>query len=90
MIETNISFITKIRNFLKKHSISMSIGITFLISWGSCFYILGIDRIIGTPQERKELLYTVVFPLLAGPTLASLGLITIIYGKTGIHDFVDD
>ena len=76
-----------LRNSMKQHPIFTYFMITFLISWGSVIYILGLNRIIGTPQERKDLLYVVVFPLLSGPTIASLSLITILYGKSGLKEF---
>ena len=73
-----------IKNFIEQHALLSYFIITFFISWGSVILILGPSRIIGTPQEREDLLYILVFPLLLGPTIASLTLTTILYDKSGL------
>jgi len=73
---------------IKEHAVLTYFTLTIAISWGLVISIVGLDGIIGTTQEQEDLLYTVVFTLLAGPIVAGLTMIGFINGKAGYKDFI--
>lgn len=75
-------------NKIKEHSVLTYFAMTIVISWGLVISIVGLDGIIGTTQEQDNLLYTVVFTLLAGPIVSSLTLIGLLNGRTGYKEFL--
>ena len=73
-------------SIIRRHSVLIYFTLTLLISWGLVISVVGITGIPGTKQEQKDLLYSVVFTLLAGPIISSLSLIGILYGRSGYHE----
>jgi membrane protease YdiL (CAAX protease family) len=79
---------TTIKAFIKRHSVLTYFILTFVISWGGVL-ILGAPYGMPTTSEQFEKLWPIVFlPYFLGPSISSILLISVIYGKVGIRELL--
>ena len=77
-----------IRTFIKKHSVLTYFALTFTISWGGVL-ILGAPYGVPTTSEQSAKLWPIVFlPYFFGPSIASILLTGLVYGKEGFRELL--
>lgn len=78
---------TTIQSLLKRHPVLSFYVLTFIISWGGMLLVLGFDTSPADSEEIGRLMALVYVALLAGPTVASILLTTLIDGREGLRNF---
>ena len=79
---------TTIKAFIKKHPVLTYFALTFAISWGGVL-ILGAPYGMPTTEEQSAKMWLVVFlPYFLGPSLTSLLLIGLFYGRAGFRELL--
>ncbi|MEO1404119.1 MAG: type II CAAX endopeptidase family protein [Cyanobacteria bacterium J06635_1] len=79
---------TTVKAFIKRYSVLTYFALTFAISWSGVL-ILGMPLGMPTTSEQFEKLWPIVFlPYFLGPSIASLLLIGLVYGKAGFHELL--
>ena len=77
--------VTTIKVFIKRHPVLAFFFLTFVISWGGVL-MLGTPYGMPTTSEQFEKLWPIVFlPYFLGPSIASILLTSLIYGKSGLR-----
>jgi len=74
--------------FMRRESVLGYFVLTLIISWGSLLLIMGVGGVLGTtavPSERMPLLYV---GMLLGPSISSLLLIGLVYGRLGFRELL--
>mgnify|MGYP000250597655 CR=1 FL=1 len=72
--------------FIKRDSLLTYYALTFTISWGGIFLVIGgPGGIPGTPDQFQRLLPFVVLAMLAGPSIAGLILTGLVEGRLGFR-----
>jgi len=80
--------LTTIKAFIKKHPVLTYFALTFAISWGGVL-ILGAPYGMPTTEEQSAKMWPVVFlPYFLGPSLTSLLLIGLFYGRAGFRELL--
>jgi len=75
---------TTIKAFIKRHQVLTYYALTFVISWGGIFIVVGPGGIPGTLEEFGRLLPVVLLALLSGPSVAGLLLTALVHGQMGL------
>jgi len=65
-------------------SVAMYFALTFVISWGGVVAVVGIGGFPGTTENFQTMLPMVVVAMLAGPSLAGIGVTALFLGRTGL------
>ena len=79
---------TTIKGFFKRHPVLTYFVLTFVISWGGVL-ILGAPRGMPTTSEQFQKLWPIVFLLFfLGPSIASILLTGLVYGRTGFRELL--
>ncbi len=79
---------TTIKAFIKRHPVPTYFALTFAISWGGVL-ILGAPYGMPTTSEQFEKLWAIVFlPYFLGPSIASILLTGLVYGRTGFRELL--
>jgi len=79
---------TTIKAFIKKHPVLTYFALTFAISWGGVL-ILGAPYGMPTTSEQFAKLWPIVFlPYFFGPSIASILLTGLVYGKYGFRELL--
>jgi len=79
---------TTIKAFIKRHPVPAYFALTFAISWGGVL-ILGAPHGMPTTSEQFKKLWPIVFlPYFLGPSIASILLTCLVYGKAGFREFL--
>lgn len=74
--------------FIKRHPVLIYFALTFAISWGGVL-ILGAPNGMPTTSEQFEKLWPIVFlPYFLGPSIASILLTGLVYGKAGFRELL--
>jgi len=77
-----------INTFIKKRPVATYFALTFAISWGGVL-ILGTPYGMPTTSGQSEKLWPIVFlPYFLGPSIASILLTGLVYGKTGFRELL--
>ncbi|MFX1521169.1 MAG: CPBP family intramembrane glutamic endopeptidase [Promethearchaeota archaeon] len=75
-----------IKEFVKRHPVSIYFALTFAISWGGVLLVIGgPGEIPGTPEQFEMLLPVAILAMLAGPPVAGLLLTGLVYGRVGFR-----
>jgi membrane protease YdiL (CAAX protease family) len=74
-----------LKTFIQKHSVVTYYALTFAISWGGIFLVIGPEGFPGTQVDFTTMLPFVILPMLAGPALSSLLLTGLLDGKAGLR-----
>jgi membrane protease YdiL (CAAX protease family) len=77
-----------IKDFIKSNPVLTYYALTFAISWGGVL-ILGAPYGMPTTSEQFEKLWPIVFlPYFLGPSIASILLTGLVYGKAGFRELL--
>ena len=77
-----------IKTFIKRHPVATYFALTFAISWSGVL-ILGAPSGMPTTSEQFEKLWPFVFlPYFLGPSIASILLTGLVYGKAGFCELL--
>jgi membrane protease YdiL (CAAX protease family) len=78
---------TAIKAFIKSHPLLSFYALAFAISWGGILLMVGgPGGILGTKEEIDRLLLFVMMAWFAGPSVASIVLTGLLYGREGFRD----
>ena len=77
---------TSIEASIKKHPVLTYYILTFAISWGGGFIVLGPDRILGIRQPSQAQFLFAILAGIAGPSAAGILLTGLIDGQTGLQN----
>jgi len=77
-----------IKTFIKRHPVLTYFALTFAISWGGVLIVVGPGGIPGTTAQAETLLPFVVLAMFPGPTIASILLTGLVYGKVGLRELL--
>ncbi len=69
--------------FIKRHSVTIYYALVFAISWSCVLIVVGPGGILG-----KDAVYLAGPSSLAGPSIAGILLIVLVYGRAGLRDFL--
>jgi hypothetical protein len=75
--------------FISRHAVLAYFALTFAISWGGVIAIVGPSGFPGIQADIDRLLPIAVLAMVAGPSLASIGLTALLYGTAGLRHLRD-
>jgi membrane protease YdiL (CAAX protease family) len=73
-----------IKAFIKRHSLTTYFALTFAISWGAILIVVGPGGIPVTTEQLEIL----GLAMLLGPSIASILLTGLLYGRAGLQEFI--
>jgi membrane protease YdiL (CAAX protease family) len=77
------------KTFIKNHPVLTYYALTFTISWGGVLLVIGgPGGIPGTKEQFETLLPLAILALLAGPSVAGVLLIGLVYGRVGFRELL--
>lgn len=71
---------------IKRYSVLIYFALTFAISWGSIFMVIGPSGILGTGEVPARLMPFVYLATLLGPSVAGIVMIGMVDGKAGFSE----
>jgi len=75
--------------FIKRHPVLTYFILTFAISWSGFILVVGgPSGFPGVPEQFETLLPFVAWAMLAGPSVAGILLISLIYGRAGFRELL--
>src|SRR3712207_5147265 len=78
-----------IRALLKKHPLLSFYALAFAITWGGLIMVVGgPSEILGTPEQFETRFPLVLLAWLAGPSVASIIMTGLVYGREGFRDLL--
>jgi uncharacterized protein len=78
-----------IKAFIKSHPVLSYFALAFAISWGGILLVVGgPSGILGTKEEVDRLLLFVMMAWFAGPSVASILMTGLLYGREGFRDLL--
>jgi uncharacterized protein len=78
-----------IRAFIERHPLLSFYALAFAITWGGLIVVVGgPGEILGTPENFETRFAFVLLAWLAGPSVASLLMTGLVYGRAGFHDLL--
>ncbi|HEX6943659.1 MAG TPA: CPBP family intramembrane glutamic endopeptidase [Gemmatimonadaceae bacterium] len=72
---------------IRKHPVASYFALTFLLSWGGIFAVIGGGAIPAPPEEADRLFVLVYLAMLAGPSIAGIAVTAIAGGMPGLAEF---
>jgi len=76
-----------IRAFIKTHPLLSFYALAFAITWGGLIMVVGgPSKILGSPDLLGARFALVMLAWLAGPSVASILMTGIVYGRKGLRD----
>ena len=80
---------TTIRAFIKCHPLLSFYALAFAITWGGLIMVVGgPSEILGSPELLGTRFALVMLAWLAGPSVASILMTGVVYGKVGLRDLL--
>src|SRR5829696_7083158 len=80
---------TTIRAFIKRHPLLSFYALAFAITWGGLIMVVGgPSEILGSPELLGTRFALVMLAWLAGPSVASILMTGVVYGKVGLRDLL--
>src|SRR5215216_4910020 len=77
-----------IKAFIKSHPVLTYFGLVLAISWGGVIIVVGPGGIPATNKEQYETLFPMaILAMVAGPSVASILLTALLYGRAGLREF---
>jgi uncharacterized protein len=78
---------TSIRAFIKRHPLLSFYALAFAITWGGLIMVVGgPSQILGSPELLVAHFALVMLAWLAGPSVASILMTGLLYGREGFRD----
>ena len=78
---------TTIKAFIKSHPLLSFYALAFAITWGGLIMVVGgPSKILGSPDLLGTRFAFVMLAWLAGPSVASVLMTGIVYGRKGLRD----
>lgn len=77
-----------IMGFIRKYPVAVYFILAFAISWGGFVLVVGPGGFPGLPEKFEAMLPSVAFAMLAGPSIASILLIGLIDGASGLRELM--
>src|SRR5215207_3514976 len=75
-----------IKAFIKKHPLLSFYALAFAITWGGLIMVVGgPSQILGSPELLGTRFPLVMLAWLAGPSVASILMTGIVYGREGLR-----
>ena len=75
--------------FIKRHPVLTYFILTFAISWSGFILVVGgPSGFPGVPEQFETLLPFVAWAMLAGPSVAGILLIGLVYGRAGFRELL--
>jgi membrane protease YdiL (CAAX protease family) len=75
-----------VKAFLNRYPALTYFAMLFAISWGGVLIVVGPRGIPGTPEQFTALLPFAILAMVAGPSVASLLLTSVAYGRAGLRE----
>ncbi len=75
-----------IKTFIKRHPVLSYYALTFAISWGAIFTLIGSRGIPETKEQFNMMLPAAIIAMLGGPSIAGLLLTSIVDGRSGFRE----
>src|SRR5918995_6431031 len=86
-LATKEAIMTTIGTFIKRHPLLSFYALAFAITWGGLIMVVGgPSQILGSPELLGTRFALVMLAWLAGPSVASLLMTGIVYGRKGLRD----
>jgi membrane protease YdiL (CAAX protease family) len=79
---------TTITAFIKKHPVLIFYALVFTISWDGILILIGPGGIPGTSEQVQRLMPSVLLAMFAGPSVASILLTSLVYGRVGFRELL--
>jgi hypothetical protein len=80
---------TTIKAFIKSYPLLSFYALAFAISWGGILFVVGgPGGVLGTKEEIDRLLLFVMLAWFAGPSVASIVLTGLLYGRAGFRNLL--
>jgi membrane protease YdiL (CAAX protease family) len=77
------------RTFTRSHPLLSFYALAFAITWGGLIMVVGgPSEILGTPEALDARLGLVLLAWLAGPSVASILMTGLVYGRAGLRDLL--
>ena len=78
-----------IKAFIKRHPLLSYFALAFAISWGGMLFAVGLGPggFSATPQQLQMEVPYAVPAMILGPSLASILLTGLLYGRAGLREF---
>jgi membrane protease YdiL (CAAX protease family) len=87
--EKRCGFMKTIRTFAKSHPLLSFYALAFAITWGGLIMVVGgPSKILGSPELLGTRFALVMLAWLAGPSVASILVTGIVYGREGLRDLL--
>src|ERR671911_144796 len=88
-LATKEAIMTNIGTFIKRHPLLSFYALAFAITWGGLIMVVGgPSQILGSPELLGTRFALVMLAWLAGPSVASLLMTGIVYGRAGFRDLL--
>ncbi len=75
-----------IKTFIKQHPVQSYYALVFAISWGGSLIVLGPKGLVGNKPITSAQLPLVYLAAIAGPSVAGILSVGLIYGKAGLRE----
>ena len=72
---------------IRRHPVASYFALTFLLSWGGIFAVIGGGAIPAPPEEANRLFVLVYLAMLVGPSVAGIVVTAITGGAPGLAEF---
>jgi membrane protease YdiL (CAAX protease family) len=80
---------TRLKAFIARHPVATYFSLTFVISWGGALLAIGGSGAMrGTTPTSDVRFAHALIAMLAGPSLAGTLLTALVYGRTGLREFL--
>jgi membrane protease YdiL (CAAX protease family) len=80
---------TNIKAFVKSHPLLSFYALAFAISWGGLIMVVGgPSKVLGSPELLGTRFAFVMLAWLAGPSVASILMTGLVYGREGLRDLL--
>jgi hypothetical protein len=76
----------KISAFIKQHPLLTYLSLTFAISWGGIFWVVGRGGFTASGDQSEKMFILMYLAMLAGPSIAGIVLTSVVHGRAGLRD----
>ena len=76
-----------VKVLITKHPALTYFALTFVMSWGLVGVVVGLDGFPGSTQQIQSLLPYALLAMVAGPSVAGIGLTAVVGGRPALREF---